>query len=216
MSATRVTASVLAVLAALTSVVHGYREIQYGNTPTGGMLMTSVGAFSLIPNYLLTGIVTILVSLAIIVWTVGFLGTRRGPLVLLLLVIALFLVGGGFAHVIAFALAWAMSTRIGKPLIWWRRVLPGGLRRALGRLWPSLFAVSLVSSGLGVGIWLFDYVPGVGNETQKIHLTWALLLVGLAALLVTVVSAFARDIESQIESAPAAQPAHRVDATSRE
>ncbi len=85
-------------------MVHGYREILHGNTPTGGMLLVSVGAFTLIPNYLATGIATILVSLGVIVWTVGFLGSRKGPLVLLALVIALFLVGGGFAHVIAFAL----------------------------------------------------------------------------------------------------------------
>jgi hypothetical protein len=202
MSATRVTASVIAVLAALTSVVHGYREILFGSTPTGGVLLASVGAFTLIPNYLVTGIATILVSLSIIVWTVGFLGSRRGPIVLLLLVVALFLVGGGFAHVIAFALAWALATRIGKPLVWWRRVLPNRRRNVLSRLWPALFAVSLLSFGLGIAIWLFDYMPGMGDAIQKVHLTWALLLVGLAALLVTVAAAFARDIESGVAPLP--------------
>jgi len=210
----RVTASVIAVLAALTSMVHGYREILFGNTPTDGMLLVSVGAFTVIPNYLVTGIATVLVSLGIIVWALGFLGTRRGPFVLLLLVIALFLVGGGFAHVIAFALAWAMATRIGKPLLWWRRALPDRWRNLLSRLWPTLFAVSLLSFGLGVAIWLFDYVPGMGDAVQKVHLTWAFLLVGLAALLVTVVAAFARDIESQMASVTAAQQAHRADAVS--
>lgn len=210
-SATRVTASVIAVVAAFTSMVHGYREILFGNTPTGGMVLVSAGAFTVIPNYLLTGIATILVSLGIILWTVGFLGTRRGPLVLLLLVIALFLVGGGFAHVIAFALACAMATRIGKPLVWWRRALPDGLRSLLSRLWPALFSVALLSLGLGVAIWLFDYAPGIGDAVQKVHLTWALLLVGLAALLVTVVAAFARDIESQMASVGAGRPAHAGD-----
>lgn len=204
MSATRVTASVIAVLAALTSMVHGYREILYGNVPTPGRLLVAVGAFTLIPNYLATGIATVVVSIGIIVWTLGFLGTRRGPLVLLLLVIALFLVGGGFAHVIAFALACAMATRIGKPLTWWRRVLPGAWRGALGRHWSSLFAVSLLSFGTGVAIWLFDYVPGMGEAAQRTHLTWALLLVGLATLLVAVVAAFARDIERQTGTGEAA------------
>lgn len=201
MSATRVTASVIAVLAALTSVVHGYREILYGNVPTPGRLLVAVGAFTLIPNYLATGIATVAVSLGIIVWTIGFLGSRRGALVLLVLVIALFLVGGGFAHVVAFALACAMATRIGKPLTWWSCVLPGGWRGALSRLWPSLFAISLLSLGLGIAIWLLGGVPAVGDPVQSVHLTWALLLVGLVALLVTVVAAFARDIESR--AAPA-------------
>ena len=160
------------------------------------MLLTSVGAFTVIPNYLLTGIVTILVSLTIIVWTLAFIGTRRGPLVLMLLVIVLFLVGGGFAHLIAFTIAGGMATRIGKPLRWWQRVLPDGVRRTFSRLWPPVFALSLVSVGLGVAIWLFDYVPGMADPTQKLHTTWALLLVGLVALLVTVVAAFARDIET--------------------
>ncbi len=40
------------------------------------------------------------------------------------------------------------------------------------------------------------------DATQKVHLGRALLLVGLAGLLVTVVAAFARDIESQGDVGP--------------
>jgi hypothetical protein len=88
-----------------------------------------------------------------------------------------------------------LSTRIGKPLSSLRRILSAGSRRVLGGLWPALFAVSLLSSSLGVAIWLFDYVPGSSDASQKLHMTWALLLVGLAALLVAIVAALVRELD---------------------
>jgi hypothetical protein len=193
-------ASVLAVLVAMSAMVHGYREILLGNTPTGGMLLASVGAFTLIPNYLLTGIATIAVSVAAIVWAVRSIDRRNGPLVLLVLFILLFLVGGGVAQVVVFTLVWAISTRIGKPLTWWRRTLPERVRHRLAGLWAWLFAISLALFAIGIEIWLFGYVPGVTDAILKLHICWSFLVAGLAVLLVAVVAAFAHDIEGRAPS----------------
>jgi hypothetical protein len=133
---------------------------QKGNAPTSGLLIHAIGeadrmwvggsepAFTLIPNFLVTGIVAIIVSLAIIVWSIGFLHKKHGPLVFLLLFVLLFLVGGGIGQVIFFTLCWAFSTRINKPLTWWTKVLPLSLRRVLAKTWHlCLIASSRTSTG---------------------------------------------------------------------
>ena len=51
-------------------------------------------AFTLLPTYLSTGLVAIAISLTMMVWSLGFLHTRRGATVLGLLFVGLFLFGG--------------------------------------------------------------------------------------------------------------------------
>jgi uncharacterized PurR-regulated membrane protein YhhQ (DUF165 family) len=103
--ATRIIVSILGVLLAMSGMIHGYFEILQGNAPTDGLILDSVGAFTVIPNFLITGIVAIIVSLSIIIWTVGFIHRKNGPHVFILLCILLFLVGGGIAQIVFFALA---------------------------------------------------------------------------------------------------------------
>ena len=47
---------------------------------------------SILPNFLITGILAMLIGLAIIIWSVGFVQRKQGGLVLMLLSIALLLV----------------------------------------------------------------------------------------------------------------------------
>jgi hypothetical protein len=58
--------------------------------PTGGLIIQAIGdahqmwyygteeAFTIVPNFLVAGLLAILVSLAIVVWSVGFVHTKRG------------------------------------------------------------------------------------------------------------------------------------------
>ena len=163
------------------------------------MVLASVGAFSIIPNFLITGIAAITVGLLIVTWSIGFVHTRKGPLVFILLSILLFLVGGGFGQVPLFTLAWAVTTRISQPLTWWRKVLSAGPRRLLTTLWLGSFVASMLLFVVGVEIWLLDFVPGVTDATLKLHICWLFLIAGLAMLCLTIVSGFAKDIEAQDE-----------------
>jgi hypothetical protein len=51
---------------------------------------------SLIQNFLITGILAILVSLVVITWSAIFIQRKKGGLILIFLSILLLLVGGGF------------------------------------------------------------------------------------------------------------------------
>jgi hypothetical protein len=127
--ATKIIVSTISIILAIAGMVHGFFEILQGNTPTGGLIIQAIGdeqqmwlygteeAFTIIPNFLITGILTIIVSLAIIIWSASYLQTKRGAAVFLLLFVVLFLVGGGIAAQVVFVpITWAVATRINKPL----------------------------------------------------------------------------------------------------
>lgn len=113
--ATRTNVATIGVIFGLGGMTHGLAEALQGNTPTGGLFINAIAAgsewtrwnaggeaaFTLIPNFLLTGILAMLVGLAIIVWSLGFVHRRYGPPVYLLLFVPLFLVGGGIAQLVS-------------------------------------------------------------------------------------------------------------------
>ncbi|MCB0155610.1 MAG: hypothetical protein KDF65_12510, partial [Anaerolineae bacterium] len=154
--ATRINVTTVGVIFGFSGMTHGFAEILQGNTPTNGLFINAIaagsswtrwaeggeGAFTIIPNFLITGILAMLVGLAIVVWSIGYVHKPRGPLVYLLLFILLFLVGGGIGQVPFFISAWAVSTRIHRPLHWWRNILPLAARQRLAQLWPGLLAVA--------------------------------------------------------------------------
>ncbi|HAF70118.1 TPA: hypothetical protein DCL37_01955 [Candidatus Acetothermia bacterium] len=107
-SAARIVASIFGVLAGLGGLTHGIGEALQGNVApegivinswTQGPIATNMGGepgMTIVPNLLVTGVLTIIVSLAVIVWSVAFVQRKRGGLILILLSTAMLLVGGGF------------------------------------------------------------------------------------------------------------------------
>ena len=107
--ATRTVATVFGVLAGAAGIEHGIFETMQGNARPDGLMFPSMGppcvaekiwnacepAMSVIPSLLVSGILTIIISLAILAWVAGFMKTKNGGMVLILLSIALLLVGGG-------------------------------------------------------------------------------------------------------------------------
>jgi hypothetical protein len=211
--ATRVNVVTLAVLLAISGMVgHGLFEVLQENTPTGGLFIEAIGegermwehgtegAFTIIPNFLFTGLLAMAVSLCIIVWSIGFVHKRNGPLVLLLLFIFLFLVGGGVAQVTLFIPTWAASTRIQKPLTWWRQVLPEALRRVLAKLWLWFYLIGAVLLIVALVISVTGFLPGVSDADLILSIDWSLLGIGYLLYMLGLVAGFAYDIERQTDS----------------
>lgn len=197
----------LGVIFGIGGMSHGFFEALQGNTTTNGYVIDAIGeanrmwlhgnepAFTLIPNFLLTGITAMLVGVAIIIWSAGFMHKKHASLIFLLLFMLLFLVGGGIAQVIFFMIGWAMSTRISKPLNWWRKVLPVGIRRFLSKLWrPFLIASSLLIL-FTLQIAIFGFVPGVSDPYSISMVMVSNLGVGLLFLILAFILGCAHDID---------------------
>lgn len=209
-SATRMVASTLGVLVGLAGIEHGILEMLQGNVRPNGLIIEAIGAdqkiweyasepaFSLIPNMLASGILSTIFGLLLVVWSIGYIDRKYGAWILLLLSIILWLVGGGFAPIIFSVFAFAVATRIGKPLSWWRKILPESVRGFLARLWPWSDIAFVLVFLFGVEIAIFGY-PLLyfldADTTYNVQFTSAYLM--LALMLLAIVTAFAYDIEAQ-------------------
>lgn len=205
--ATRTIVASVGVMLGIAGMNHGFFEILQGNTPTIGLVIQAIGdeqqmwqygteeAFTIIPNFLLTGILAIIFSIAIIIWSVGFVHKKHGPAVFILLFVMLFLTGGGIGQLVFFIPTWLAATRINSPLTWWRGVLSEKTRQVLEKLWPFSLGIVLICFLIGLEIAIFGFVPGVENDDSALAINWSLLLVAWILLLFSFVSGFAYDIQ---------------------
>ena len=207
--AVRMISSTLGVFIGIGGLDHGILETMHGNTPIDGFFIFALapgtnwsvwknggeGAFTLIPNFLITGIVSIIVGLLIIVWSVGFINKKRGSTVFLLLSILLLFVGGGIGQIVFFILTWAISTRINKPLTLWQKFLHKNTRIAISKLWPGLLILFSLLFLTALEIAIFGYVPGV-YDLELIQFTcWSILGLAIIIIFIAFVSGIAYDIE---------------------
>lgn len=118
----RAAASVIGVLTGLVAVYHGYNETLQGGAAPGSIFINAVGppcqgsncfpAMTILPSFLLAGVVTIAIALLVIVWAAAFVKRRNGAIVLIALSVALLLVGGGYLSPVLGLAAGLVGTRI--------------------------------------------------------------------------------------------------------
>lgn len=209
-SATQIIAATVGVFFGLfSSINHGVFEILQGNKPTNGFLINAIGegqrfwvegtepAFTLIPNYMFTGIAAILVGLAIIVWSIWYLPTKHGRTVFLGLFMLSFLVGGGIGQAFFFIPAWAFATRMGKPLTWWRKALPRKIWPFLSKLWMVFLVLATITMLIGLEMAVFGYFPGISN-TEEFMNTNMMFVFGSAILyVIAFIAGFGHDLLNQ-------------------
>jgi hypothetical protein len=209
--ATRIIVSTIGIILAIAGIDHGFFEVLQGNTPTNGLIIQAIGdahqmwfygteeAFTIVPAFLITGILAIIVSIVIMVWSVRFIQTTHGASIFGLLFVLLFLVGGGIAAQIMFVpVTWAAATRINKPLTWWQRVLPENVRRPLAKLWPFTLTLGSISFLIGLFIAITGWIPGESDPERILNICWSFIFLGgLGTYMLTFVAGFADDIQAR-------------------
>ena len=197
-NATKTAATWLGVVAGIAGLEHGYFEFLHGNVPPPSLMFPSMGhpcdpdviwnacepALTILPNLQAAGLLTILLGILIIIWSVFFIQSRHGGLVLIVLSILLLLAGGGIFPPLIGILGGAAGTQIHKPL---PEKPPGRLPRLGAKLWPWPLVILM--------IWLLGQFP-VGhffNEFLKGIMGFGMLLI-LTMLPLSVYSAYAADL----------------------
>jgi hypothetical protein len=206
LNATRAIVTTIGVILGIAGFNHGFFEFLQGNTPTNGLIIQAIGeaqrfwslgteeAFTIIPNFLISGILSMVLGLTIVVWSLGFIHTKRGPTVFLGLFILLFLFGGGIGQVAFFLPAWAFATRMGKPLTWWRRVLPKSIWPLLSRLWVPILVLSSTVMLMGLQIAIFGLVPGMTDAARIQNTSMRLVLISAALNVVAFIAGFGHEL----------------------
>ena len=199
--ATRVVASTLGILAGLLGLLHGLYETLQGNVAPSGISILAMGppcqsnrvwhscfpAVTIIPNFFVTGVLAIIVSLIVTLWAAAFVQRKYGGLVLILLSIIQFLVGGGIISPIVGIAAGGAGTKIQAPFTWWLTHLVH-LRHLFATLWPwslLFFFFWLVGTAI-LGYFFNEFVLSLA----RLPLFTLVLL-----LLLAVLTGFAHDIQ---------------------
>jgi hypothetical protein len=199
--ATRISATVLGLTAGVAGVEHGIFEVLQGNARPEGLMVSSIGppcvpqlswnqcepAMTIIPSFLVTGILAIILGLIVTLWSAFFVQKKRGGLVLILLCIPLLLFGGGIFPPLIGAIAGALGTRIHKPLNPGGSRLSGGLLLFLAVLWPwalGLYVVWVLGQWV-IGHFFNDWLLANG---------YLIIVIVLGSLLLSVVTTYARDL----------------------
>jgi len=209
-NATRISASAFGVFCGLTGIIAGYFEILQGNVVPNGFIISTIGpnysmwdtygigdlwetysAITIIPNFFLTGIVAILVSFLVIIWSIGFIHKKYGVMIFLFLSGIQFLVGGSFVLDLAL-IAGVVATRINKPLTWWRSHLSVNVRNVLAKLWPWSFVAYVFLVIILLGITVF----GV-NDASLLDLLGVFAAAMFIPILLMIFGGFAYDIQRQ-------------------
>jgi hypothetical protein len=194
--ATKAVATWFGLAAGLAGLEHGYFEVLQGNIRPESLFFPSMGppcdpekvwnacepALSVLPNFLISGMLTILISLGIIIWAVGFIQRKRGGMVLILLSIALLFLGGGIFPPLIGILGGVAGTKINRPLM----SHPGKITHGVAKLWPWPLVILMVWLG---GQFVVGYLA---NDFLASSMGFGLLLI-MSLLPLSVVTAYAKD-----------------------
>jgi hypothetical protein len=211
-SATRIVASTFGVLVGLAGIDHGIFEILQGNVAPPEIMIAAIGpayqfwehgretALTIVPNFLVTGILAVIFGILVILWAGYFIERKYSAGVLLLLSITLFLVGGGFAPIFLAILASLAATRINKPLKFWRMVLPGFLRRFLGKIWLVVLITLVLVYMISIVVAIFGWpLTSFFDADTSLSYLYSLANIMLGLMGISVLAGFAHDIQQQIK-----------------
>ena len=192
----------LGILTGIMGIEHGIGEVLEGYRPTGGIfilswpdsaffdIMSGEPAMTIIPNYLITGLLAIFFSCVFLVAFVKFGLDRNIFIILFALLTLMLLTGGGFGPPILGIIAVLIALKRNSSLKTWAK-LPLKIHSAFSGLWPWSFGICLLG-------WLMLF-PGAALIVFFTGMDSALLmvvpiLIAFAFIPITLLLGFSRDI----------------------
>ena len=164
-------ARVFGTLSGIGGLVHGIGEVLQGNITPEGLIINSwergpiaehMGGepgMTIVPNLLVTGVLTILVSTALILWSLRYVDRRHTGKVMLCLSVMMLLFGGGFGPPIMGFMAGIAGTRAASPLTFWRKGRFASILGVLSKIADLVYLVSVVNGAFLVfGSAIFPYL----------------------------------------------------------
>ena len=209
-NATKTVVAAFGILCGLTGMIAGYFEMLQGYVKPDSFLISTIGssydmwktysifdlletysAMTIIPNFFLTGIIALIVSFLVIVWSVGYIHKKHGIIIFLFLSMIQLLVGGSVVIDLAI-ITGIVATRINQPISWWRSHLSTKIHHSLALLWPwSLLFFTILSI-----IMLVMTVLGRNQENLE-NLLKILAAIMFLPLLFMIAGGFSHDVLKQ-------------------
>jgi hypothetical protein len=199
-NATKSVATWFGIAAGIAGIEHGYFEILQGNTRPESLMIASMGppcepteiwnacepAMTIIPNFLVTGILAIIFGLAILIWSIAFIQRKHAGVVLILLSIALLMFGGGLFPPLIGIVGGIAGLKINKSL---GDKHPDKFLQFIARLWPWPLVIFMTWI---LGQWIVGYFF---NDFMQQAMYYGVILI-LTMLPFSVITAYAYDLQS--------------------
>jgi hypothetical protein len=210
MNAMKSLTKTIGVICGISGLEHGFFEALQGNvapeyhTISGSPMIYAIGdaqrfwkygfeyAFTVVPDYLITGILAMAISLLVVFCSVRFLDKKFGWLGFIVLSVLQYLTGGGAAQFGPAIMMGLVAITIRHPLKWRRATCPG-LRRALA--WPWLWLLILFAFVFchSIVTAVFGFFYGVNDPEIINQILWGMLDVMIILLPLAMISALVRD-----------------------
>lgn len=200
--AARVIAASFGIFAGFGGLEHGYFEILQGNVRPESAMIASMGApcvpeeiwhlcepaMTILPNFLITGILSMALGLVTMIWAGVFVQRPRGGAILAFLSLGLLLFGGGIFPPLIGIVGGVVGTRINAPL----RKQSGPVWSMLAAAWPWVIILLFVGlfSQFVVGYFFNDFLMQNGT----------ILLVLPVLLVVSILAGYGYDLRSQVHA----------------
>jgi hypothetical protein len=196
--ATKTVATWFGIVAGGAGIEHGIFEILRGNTRPEGIMIESMGppcvpeeiwnacepAMTIIPNFLITGILAVMIGLVVLIWSIFFIQRKYGGTVLILLSIAMLLFGGGIFPPVIGIIGGVAGVKINKSI---PGKQPSSTLKFMSRLWPwpLVIFISWVLGQWAVGYFFNDFLLK--------YMIYGVILI-LVTLPLSVYAAYAHDM----------------------
>jgi hypothetical protein len=200
--ATRVAASLFGIIAGVAGLEHGYFEILQGSTKPDSVMIASMGppcvpeeiwnacepAMTILPDFLITGILAVIIGLVIIIWSMGFIQRKRGGIILIILSVLLLLFGGGLFPPLIGIIGGAVGTKINKVIT---RKETSSILMLAAKVWswPLVIFMVWVWGQFLIGYFFNEFLQGV--------MGYGVILI-LLMLPLSVYSAYGRDVQTSL------------------
>jgi len=171
--ATKTVATWLGIVAGIGGLEHGYFEFLQGNVPSASRVFPSMGppcdpekiwnacepALTVLPSLQIAGVLTVLLGLLTLIWSVFFIQVKYGGAILVLLSALLLLTGGGIFPPLIGIIGGVAGTQIHKPITG----KPGRARRWAVKMWPWPLVILMIwLLGLfPIGYFFNDFLSGI-------------------------------------------------------
>jgi hypothetical protein len=189
-SATRLLVQVFGGLVSFAGLEHGVGAIVQGGAPDGLVFeswpdheaIAVIGgepAFTVLGDLAVAGALTIVVALAVGIWSIRFVDRPRAGWVLVALSVVLFVVGGGFGPPLVGIVVGVAAERSGRPEPWWLRILGEDGPRRVAALWPGVLVVSVAAFlAMFPGVLVWGRIAGAEAIASVLGIVAFLGLVG--------------------------------------
>jgi hypothetical protein len=198
--ATKIVATGFGIVAGIAGVEHGYFEILQGNTKPDSVMIASIGppcipeeiwnacepAMTIIPNFLITGILAVIIGLTLLIWSTFFIQSKYGGPVLILLSFGLLMFGGGIFPPVIGIIGGIAGIKINEPI---SKKQTGSPMRLAAKLWPWPLVIFMIWVW---GQWIVGYLF---NDFLQRNMIYGAILI-LAMLPLSVNTAYAHDNQS--------------------